>query len=119
MDTRGNRGDKVVGLKIYVEGGGNSNLLRTACRRGVSEFLNKAGLAGRMPRIVACGGRRDAYDAFCTAWAKGEPALLLVDSEAPVGTTCRRGKPDQWDPWLHLHHRQGGSMGKTRPGGPE
>lgn len=89
----------MVGMKLYVEGGGDTNFLRTACRRGFSEFLKKAGFDGHMPRIVACGGRQDAYDAFCTARRNGEPAMLLVDSEEPVAGTQL--------PWQHLLNRHG------------
>lgn len=98
---------------LYVEGGGHTNVLRTACRQGFSEFLNKAGLSGRMPRISACGSRADAYDSFCTAVRSGEAAMLLVDSEAPViaaaqpGDASKRKDRDQWRPWLHLKQRQG------------
>ena len=62
-------------VKLYVEGGGDSQLLRTACRQGFAEFLGKAGLAGRMPRVVAGGSRSSTYDMFCTAVAQGEEAL--------------------------------------------
>lgn len=88
----------MVELRLYVEGGGDSKLLRTACRQGFSEFLGKAGLQGYMPRIVACGGRKQAYDDFCTALGNGEKALLLVDSEDPVTVVS---------PWQHLLIRQG------------
>ena len=94
-------------MKIYVEGGGDTNLLKTACRQGFSEFLKKAGFTGHMPRIVACGGRQDAYDAFSTAMAKREPAILLVDSESPVAADCQQGEADTWLPWHHLRNRQG------------
>jgi len=87
----------VVELHLYVEGGGDSKLLRTACRRGFSEFLAKAGLKGHMPRIVACGGRKQAYDDFCTALRQGQhAAMLLVDSEDPVTVSS---------PWMHLLQR--------------
>ena len=86
----------MVGMKLYVEGGGDANLLKTACRKGFSEFLKKAGLAGKLPRIVACGSRRNAYDSFCTAVGRGERALLLVDSEEAVNSA----PPHQ--PWQHL-----------------
>lgn len=98
----------MVGLKLYVEGGGDSKTLRTACRRGFAEFLRKAGFVGRMPRIVACGGRRHAYDDFCTAIRNGESAMLLVDSETPVAVNHNpdeEGKGGQ--PWAHLEARQG------------
>jgi len=53
-----------------------------------------------MPRIVACGTRRHAFDDFCTAFhiaKEDEFVMLLVDSESPVepGTTC----------WTHLEKR--------------
>jgi hypothetical protein len=72
----------VVTIRLFVEGGGNDNrLLKRACREGFSKFLARAGFAGRMPRIVACGSRNDAYDSFQTACDEGLPAILLVDAE--------------------------------------
>jgi len=85
----------MVKVKIYVEGGGESNALRTRCRAGFSRFFCRAGLDGRMPAVVACGSRNDAYDSFRTALANtraNDLPLLLVDSEAPVRHT----------PWDHL-----------------
>jgi hypothetical protein len=52
-------------------------------------------------RVVACGGRQQAYDKFVDA-LENEPEVfnvLLVDSEDPVG--------DGVAPWTHLHGRQG------------
>jgi len=100
VDAWRNRGHTMVGMKLYVEGGGDTNLLKTACRKGFSEFLKKAGVAGKLPRIVACGSRQNAYDSFCTALAKGERAFLLVDSEGAVDNA-----PPQ--PWQHLANRTG------------
>lgn len=89
----------MVEMRLYVEGGGESKLLRTACRRGFSEFLSKAGLKNCMPRIVACGGRDQAYRDFCTALKQGaNAAMLLVDSEDAVTDTS---------PWAHLSRRPG------------
>ena len=97
-------------VKVYVEGGGDRNkALHTQCRRGFSEFFRKAGLEGRMPRVVASGGRRQAYDSFQSAHAKAEPGnlpILLVDSEAPVVEN---------DPWEHVKLRPGD--GWLRPNG--
>jgi len=90
----------MVRVKIYVEGGGDSESLRTKCRRGFSKLIEKAGLRGRMPRIVACGGRRCAYEDFCTAVQNAAPdefPLLLVDSEGAVSS----------EPWDHLKIRDG------------
>ena len=94
-------------MRLYVEGGGDSSTLKTACRAGFSEFLRKAGLRGYLPRIVACGSRTNAFDSFCTAVAAGEEALLLVDSESAVGADCQRGGAEEWRPWRHLRDRQG------------
>lgn len=94
-------------VKLYVEGGGDTAALKSACREGFAKFIEKAGLKGRMPRIVACGSRRDAYDSFCTALALGHPAMLLVDSEAPVAAIHQTGAPEIWLPWQHLAQRPG------------
>ena len=52
----------MVTVRLYVEGGGDSKKLRVQCRRGFRKFVEKAGLKGRMPRIVACGGRQAEVD---------------------------------------------------------
>ena len=95
----------MVSVRLYVEGGGDRAELRTACRKGFSEFVEKAGLQGRMPRIVACGSRNDAYDSFRTAHAHEDAiAMLLVDAE---GQVTAQG------PWQHLKIRDNWD----RPGG--
>lgn len=91
-------------VKLYVEGGGDATVLKTACREGFTTFLTKAGIRNR-PRVVACGSRQDAYDSFRTAVAQGEEALLLVDSEAAVAEQHQTGDADQWLPWGHLLQR--------------
>ena len=100
-----------MNVKVYVEGGGDHNkALQTQCRRGFSEFFRKAGLGGRMPRVVACGGRRHAYDSFRTSHENAgtdDHPILLVDSEAPVVEA---------DPWEHVRLRAGD--GWQRPHGP-
>ena len=84
-------------MHLYVEGGGDAKLLRTLCRQGFSDFLAKAGLQGHLPRIVACGSRRQAYEDFCTALAQGrDAAMLLVDSEDTVTVASA---------WAHLQQR--------------
>ncbi len=84
-------------VKLYVEGGGDRAELKTACRRGFSRFIEKAGLQGSMPRIVACGSRNNAYDRFRTAHTGGgETAMLLVDAEEQVTAQ---------GPWQHLKDR--------------
>ncbi len=94
--------------KLFVEGGGNHNdALKTECRRAFTALLERAGFKGRMPRVVACGGRRNAYEQFGTAIRGGEgSAILLVDSEAPVVAE---------DPWQHVAQRPGDEW--SRPAG--
>ena len=87
-----------MSVALYVEGGGDSKALKTACRRGFSKFIENAGLAGRMPRIVACGSRENAYDDFKTAHVAGDSAMLLVDAEGPVTAS---------GPWRHLKATDG------------
>ena len=87
-----------MSVKVYVEGGGDRQELRTKCRQGFSTFFRKTELDGRMPRIIACGDRQKTYDKFCTALANSTDddfIVLLVDSEGPVMS----------DPWLHLQER--------------
>jgi hypothetical protein len=100
-------------VKLYVEGGGDSKSLQIECRRGFREFLEKAGLKGRMPAISASGSRRFAYDDYCTAVANGDAAVLLVDSEAPVSDAHQQGEDmAKWLPWSHLKQRQGDGWDK-------
>lgn len=90
MDKRRNWWKPVV--KLYVEGGGESNgSLRDACRQGFRDFLLGCRLEGYMPKVVACGKRSEAYKRFCKALKDGEAAFLLVDSENVV--------PDGISPW--------------------
>ena len=102
----------MVEIRLYVEGGGNSKVLRTACRQGFSAFLSKAGLVSHMPRIVACGGRRHAYDDFCIALKQGRAATLLVDSEDAIAPQHAQDEPEEWRPWAHLAQRQGDQWSK-------
>ena len=87
-----------MSVKLCVEGGGDRKTLRRNLRRGLGKFIEKAGLQGKMPRMVACGSRNDAYHSFRTAQDRGEPAMLLVDAEGPVSTS---------EPWQHLKARDG------------
>ena len=97
MDQRRSGRESLVKIKVIVEGGGNTNLLRSKCRQGFSNFFRKAGLEGRMPSVVASGRRRDAFDDFCAALrspGKYDFIVLLVDSEEPVVAGS--------GPWQHL-----------------
>ena len=96
---------------VYVEGGGDKDTkaLRTECRRAFSEFFGRnAGLKDRLPKVVACGSRQQAYEDFCHAYRgrRGGFAVLLVDSEAPVVDD---------DPWSHLKRHDGWNQPKKAP----
>ena len=99
-------------VKLFVEGGGDRKSLRTECRLGYNAFLQKSGLSGYMPRIVASGSRNAAYSDYCTAISNGEDALLLVDSESAViipmnDSTYESENIKMWKPWYHLLNRHG------------
>lgn len=94
-------------MKIYVEGGGDAASLKAVCRQGFSCFFENAGFKGKMPKVVACGNRNNAFDSFCTAIRQGERAFLLVDSEDAIQAVHQAGDPDQWKPWAHLQERDG------------
>ena len=94
----------MVAMKLYVEGGGNRRNLKTACRRGFTEFLKRAGVTQR-PRIIAAGGGADALDRFRIALGNNEPAMLLIDSEGRVNAEHQQGDSVNWKPWAHLAPR--------------
>ncbi len=95
----------MTGIAVYVEGGGDRAQGRSDLRQGMSEFLRASRDAARVKgvpwKLVACGSRNDARDAFLHARDKSPEAcnVLLVDSEAAVD-----GSPpnhlrlrDRWD----------------------
>ena len=73
-----------------MEGGGDSAEGKAHLRRGMSEFLRSLREAARQKRVpwkvVACGSRNAAHDAFLNAIKTSPEAInvLLVDSEGPV-----------------------------------
>jgi hypothetical protein len=84
-----------VNVILYVEGGGESETQHTEFRKAWQKLLSKAGLTGRMPRVVSGGRRNRAFGLFRGALGKpGARHLLLVDSEHLV----LKGK---WDHVLH------------------
>lgn len=90
----------MTNAKLFVEGGGDSNELQARCREGFKRLLEKSGkFPGRLPRIIACGSRQDAYDNFKTEHLAGKVSYvaLLVDSEDPVANNEK--------PWEHLKIR--------------
>lgn len=82
-----------MSLKVYVEGGGDDKVLKSACRKGFRAFIEKAVTLGNMPKIVARGSRGDAFNSFRTSVTAKDEALLLIDAEGPVAAQ---------GPWQHL-----------------
>lgn len=102
MAARGDRGYSVVSAKVYVEGGGDSKELHARCREGFRKLLEKCGFGGRMPRLVACGGRQATFDDFLTAHANvvsGAYVAMLIDSEEPMA--------DVEQTWAHVKQHDG------------
>ena len=87
-------------VTLYVEGG-SRGALSSECRKGFSLFLEKAGFKGKMPKVVACGSRSEAFARFCTALENSgtnDSPVLLVDSEEPITVSSN---------WQHVLQRKG------------
>ena len=91
-------------VSVYVEGGGDRRELQARCRKGFETFFSKAGLDGRMPKIVAGGARSETYKKFRTkvdSATENDFVVLLVDSEKPVADGDSSWKHlkryDKWD----------------------
>jgi len=88
-----------VNAILYLEGGGDTKELHTRCREGFRRLLERCGLQGRMPRLVACGGRDAAFGDFVLAHT-GRTAQffgLWIDSEDTPA--------DLEQTWAHLKKR--------------
>lgn len=80
------------GIAVYMEGGGDSKEGKARLRQGMSVFLRKV-VSPKNPgwKVVACGSRNDAHDAFQNANRTWPDTfnVLLVDSEGPVSQQPR------------------------------
>jgi hypothetical protein len=85
---------------IFLEGGGDSKELHARCREWFRKLLESCGFVERMPRLIACGGRESAHDAFKTAHANNTAddfIAMWIDSEDPLR--------DVEETWQHLKSR--------------
>ncbi len=92
---------------IYVEGGGNAALLQSELRQGFKALFESAGFRGRLPKVVACGTRNDAFNDFKTAFlakTNGDVIILLVDSEEIVSASTKWEHVINRDSWDKLDH---------------
>ena len=97
-----------MSVTVFVEGGGNK-ATDSACRQAFRSLLTRAGFAGRLPSVIPCGSRNDAYDDFEIALRNGgEYPILLVDSEELVADA---NQPDvnPSGAWQHLRRRPSGA----------
>jgi len=92
-----------VSARIYLEGGGDGKDLKMRCQKGFHNLLKKqTQLEGRLPHLVACGGRERVYDRFKISHSQSgsdEYVAMLIDSEEPV--------KDIEKTWSHLKERDG------------
>ena len=93
-----------MSVKIYIEGGGDTDSLRSELRKGFQSLFEKAGFKGRLPKVIACGSRNDAFGVFEMALKNkkdNEIVLLLVDSECAINASPPNTK------WNHVLTRDG------------
>lgn len=89
-----------MSVKIYIEGGGKTDRLKSELRQSFQQLFIKAGFHSRLPHVVACGSRNDAYSDFKTAInnkKQEETILLLVDSEDCIAENINK--------WEHVKKR--------------
>jgi hypothetical protein len=88
-----------VNAYIYIEGGAqgaDSKFLKIRCQEAFHNLLERMSYQGRMPRLVACGGREDVYERFSIEHSLRTAAYVAmwIDSEEPVA--------DLETAWTHL-----------------
>ena len=97
---------------IYLEGGGESKELHARCREGFRRLLEHCGFQGRMPRLVACGGRDAAFGDFTFAHADGAAyfVAMWIDSEDTMAnlesTWAHLKARDDWNQPAEAHDEQ-------------
>ena len=91
----------MVTAYIYIEGDSEAE---SGCRKAFRKLLENAGFNGKMPRLVASGGRNATFDDFRTKLKQSESGdyiAMLIDSEDPLGdiekTWKHLKKRDNWD----------------------
>ena len=87
---------------IYLEGGGDSKELHIRCRKGFRKLLESCGFAGRLPHLIACGGRNATLADFQMGHrlrGDADYVAMLIDSEEPLN-----GLEDVWQ---HLNDHDG------------
>lgn len=109
------------GIAIYVEGGGDYTDQKAELRAGFDALLRTCKEAARARKLhwklVPCGGRKAAYEAFLSALGT-EPAainILLVDSEEGVTPETGDRQRDAELRVAHLTERDRWDLGAASP----
>ena len=93
-------------ITIYLEGGGDGKNTKSALRQGMDAFLDPIKKLARTKswhwKLVACRGRQQTYNGFCTAVSNSQTEgvfVLLVDAEAEVISNSPRAHLNERDCW--------------------
>ncbi len=93
------------GIRVYIEGGGDSAPKKAELRRGFQAFLQPLRELAQDKRlqwdVILCGSRGSAYSDYCIALRSHPDSIniLLVDAEAPVagGAWTHLVERDRWE----------------------
>jgi len=105
----------VIEIAVYIEGGGPTVAQREELRRGFDDLFTHEKSRAREKRgglrLICCGGRQEAYDAFMNALAVNPQIAnaFLVDSETAIAAAPadNTGKPDKArDAAIRIAHLQ-------------
>jgi hypothetical protein len=95
---------------LIVEGEGSRNhALKIECREAFTRLQERAGVGRRKAKVMPAGGRKQAYDVFCSELqraSRDDVVVLLVDAEDVITAPTR---------WGHVRARTGD--GWERPAG--
>jgi hypothetical protein len=110
-------------IALYVEGGGDSAQQKAELRQGLDALLKSQKQAAQNKRLgwktIPCGGREQAFDAFCHALQTtgGDTlVILLVDAEAPVDPESQHDEMRNAQVRVrHLRQRDGWNLSNIDP----
>jgi hypothetical protein len=110
------------GIAIYVEGGGDYTHHKADLRRGFDALLrtqkDSARLRSLRWKLVSCGGRNAAYDAFINALRLSDADtanVLLVDSEDGLPSETADMSRNAQERVAHLSRRDGWDLTASVP----